>query len=89
MKCLIAIILAIIVILSVAIILILIGCSPAQGVVIPHIEQMPAIVKHNINDLKVRAEYLKGSQVELLEKASRVREFEVSPEILLRVSISP
>ena len=75
--------------LIIALIVILFSCRISQGESKPHIDQMPVVVRHNINDLKVRAEYLKGSQVELLEKASRVREFEVSPEILLRVSISP
>lgn len=102
MKYLIAIMLAIIILLS--------SCRTGQGETKPHVDQKPVIIKQNIDDLKNRVERLKDSQGEVLENAARVREmadnfnldidkakvvlkvsdeFEVSPEILLRGNITP
>ena len=102
MKYLIAIMLAIIILLS--------SCRTGKGETKPHVDQKPVIIKQNIDDLKNRVERLKDSQGEVLENAARVREmadnfnldidkakvvlkvsdeFEVSPEILLRGNITP
>lgn len=60
--------------LIIALIVILFSCRISQGESKPHIDQMPVVVRHNINDLKDRTDNLKESQVETMEKSARIRQ---------------